>query len=400
MSHTSFPGPLRGENVIAGAHVSSGQTINFNFGAHAPRRSIRPFSTVPFSPNPKFVERTDVLLWLRDQTAQLGNWAAANHRSRSITRTKSDMRHQIPGFSRCMRAPGPVLRRHTETSTDTLQLSGRDDPKRNVLRLVHAWLCDEENGPWMMVLDNADSVEVFFPRQGAHDSRDQPLAPFLPKSGCGSIVITSRNTDAAERLVSLDAIYEVPIMEKGQALQLLRNRLVEECAEDDVAAASIKRRIPCMLVSAYLDEIRRSDKKKASSSLTQVSYTSEKSEAAVVEEIIDLEAAVPEKRQSKYIRSLRHRILIMYRRLFTLVGIFNIAAALAVILSGIQRKWLGTVTAINLALAVLIRQDFVINALYTITCSVPKSWPLAIRSRCAKIYHLGGIHSGAAISSG
>ncbi|RBA21904.1 hypothetical protein FPRO05_00251 [Fusarium proliferatum] len=31
---------------------------------------------------------------------------------------------------------------------------------------------------------------------------------------------------------------------------------------------------------------------------------------------------------------------------------------------------------------------------------VPKTWPLAIRTRCAKIYHLGGVHSGAAVSAG
>ncbi|KAH6883978.1 hypothetical protein B0T10DRAFT_609132 [Thelonectria olida] len=415
MSHTSFPGPLRGENVIASTHASGGETISFNFGAHDSPRSFRPFSTVPFPPDPKVVERTDIFLWPRHQAAQRssGSAASGNHRSRSITCTKSDGRHQIPGLSGCMQAPGPVSRRHTETSADKLQLPGRDDPKRNVLQLVHAWQCDEENGPWMMVLDNADSVEVFFPGRGTHDSRDQPLAPFLPKSGRGSI-IPSRNTNAAERLAGLDVIYKVPMMEKSQALQLLRNRLVEECAEDNVvmtelvddlnrvplaiaqAAAYIKRRRPHMSVSAYLNEFRRSDKKKASSSLTQVSYTSEKSEATS----IDLEAALPEKRQSKRMRGLWHRILIVYRRLFTLVGIFNIAAALAVILSGIQSEWLGTVTAFNLALAVLIRQDFVINALYTITCSVPKSWPFAIRSRCAKIYHLGGIHSGAAISAG
>ncbi|KAH6894681.1 hypothetical protein B0T10DRAFT_258534 [Thelonectria olida] len=141
----------------------------------------------------------------------------------------------------------------------------------------------------------------------------------------------------------------------------------------------------------------------STSSLTQVSDTSyifEKLGATVVEEAVDLEAGLPDKRQSRRVRGLRHRILIVYRRLFTLVGLFNIAAALAVVLTGIQRQWLGTVTAINLALAVVIRQDFVINALYTITCSVPKSWPLAIRSRCAKIYHLGGVHSAAAASAG
>ncbi|KAI5465052.1 hypothetical protein BGZ63DRAFT_412462 [Mariannaea sp. PMI_226] len=149
--------------------------------------------------------------------------------------------------------------------------------------------------------------------------------------------------------------------------------------------------------------INHSRSDSSTSSLTQVSdasYASERSEATLVEDSLDLEAALPEKRQAKRIRGLRHRLLIVYRRLFTLVGIFNIAAALAVILSGIQRQWLADVTAINLALAVLIRQDFVINALYTIICSVPKSWPLGIRSRCAKIYHLGGIHSGAAISAG
>ncbi|KAH7116273.1 hypothetical protein EDB81DRAFT_916493 [Dactylonectria macrodidyma] len=166
------------------------------------------------------------------------------------------------------------------------------------------------------------------------------------------------------------------------------------------AATYIKRRRPHMSVSAYQEVFQRSDKKNASSSLIQASSASKTPKVMIVEESIDLEASLPEKRQGKRMRGLRHRILIVYRRLCTLVSIFNISAALAVILSGIQREWLGTVTATNLALTVLIRQDFVINALYTITCSVPKSWPLAIRSRSAKIYHLGGIHSGAAISAG
>ncbi|KAH7116613.1 hypothetical protein B0J13DRAFT_204473 [Dactylonectria estremocensis] len=268
MSHTSFQGPLSGEYVIAGAHASGGGTINFNFGDHAPQQSIRPFSTIPFPPDPKFVERTDILLWLRDHTVQPGSRAAlvglGGIGSRFITRTKSDRHHRIPGFSGCMRAPAPVSKRRTETSP--INCSFRD-------------LCDEENGPWMMVLDNADSVDVFF--TGAHGSHDQPLASFLPKTGRGSIIITSRNTDAAERLAGLDAIYNVPIMEKSQALQLLQNRL-GECAEDDAiitdldddlnymplaitqAATYIKRRRPRMSVSAYVDEFRRSHKKKAS----------------------------------------------------------------------------------------------------------------------------------------
>ena len=76
MSHTSFQGPLSGQYVFAGAHASDGGTINYNLGGHTPPRSIRPFSTVPFPPDPKFVERTDIVLWLRDQTAQPGSRAA------------------------------------------------------------------------------------------------------------------------------------------------------------------------------------------------------------------------------------------------------------------------------------------------------------------------------------
>ena len=114
---------------------------------------------------------------------------------------------------------------------------------------------------------------------------------------------------------------------------------------------------------------------------------------------IDLEAAVPDKLQGKRTRGLRYRILIVYRRLFSFMGIVNIAAAIAIILNGFPREWLGTLTAINLLITVLIRQEFVINALYTITCSVPKSWPIFIRKRCARIFHLGGVHSGAGVSA-
>ncbi|EXM14213.1 hypothetical protein FOTG_17371 [Fusarium oxysporum f. sp. vasinfectum 25433] len=54
----------------------------------------------------------------RNRAAALRSSASAasgNHRSRFTTCTKFERRHQIPGFSGCMRALGPVLRRHTET---------------------------------------------------------------------------------------------------------------------------------------------------------------------------------------------------------------------------------------------------------------------------------------------
>ncbi|KAL2830519.1 hypothetical protein BDW59DRAFT_170092 [Aspergillus cavernicola] len=107
---------------------------------------------------------------------------------------------------------------------------------------------------------------------------------------------------------------------------------------------------------------------------------------------------LPEKKQGKPWRGLRFRIFIVYRRLLSLVWLANIAMLVCFLaIPSIDRHHISTVAFVNLTVAVLVRQDVVINILYTVCCSVPKSWPLAIRRRCAKIYHLGGVHSGAAV---
>lgn len=142
----------------------------------------------------------------------------------------------------------------------------------------------------------------------------------------------------------------------------------------------------------------------SSSSFTHAKTSSDLSSASSFtvfdeKDNIDLEAGLPDKMHGKKRRGLRHRVLIVYRQLFSIVGLLNILAALVIIFTGLHREWLGTLTAMNLLLAVLIRQEFVINACYTITCSVPKSFPLWIRARCARIFHLGGVHSAAGVSA-
>jgi hypothetical protein len=114
-----------------------------------------------------------------------------------------------------------------------LQLPGRDDPKANVLRLVHDWLRDEANGQWVMVVDNVDYVETFFPsrkrqRQGdeADASAQIPLTTCLPQSRNGAILVTLRSEDAAIRLAGgYNKVKEVLAMDEGEGLQLLPNKL-------------------------------------------------------------------------------------------------------------------------------------------------------------------------------
>ncbi|GAB3920905.1 hypothetical protein GCM10029976_007140 [Kribbella albertanoniae] len=51
----------------------------------------------------------------------------------------------------------------------------------------------------------------------------------------------------------------------------------------------------------------------------------------------------------------------------------------------------------NFALAVLIRQQYVINLLFWLATRVPTHWPLRIRWTMGKVYHFGGLHVGASI---
>jgi hypothetical protein len=124
---------------------------------------------------------------------------------------------------------------------DRLELPGRNDRNVDVLRLVSNWLGDVVNGRWTMVLDNADDIEVFYPkRTGTGDepsgTETAPLAVYLPQSRNGSMLITSRNKDAAARLTEgYKNIKEVHAMDESQALQLLRNKLRDASNEDGAA---------------------------------------------------------------------------------------------------------------------------------------------------------------------
>jgi tetratricopeptide (TPR) repeat protein len=161
-------------------------------------------------------------------------------------------------------------------------MDGWDNPKSDVLRLVRSWLCDESNGQWVMIIDNADDSSVFFPLPVATQvAVVEPLSDFLPQSPNGSIVFTSRSGDLARRLTGRgDCLVEVKPMDKDDALALLQKKLGYGVDKDDAielihlldsmplaitqAAAYIEQRAPRMTISRYLDKVRQSDQGQSS----------------------------------------------------------------------------------------------------------------------------------------
>ncbi|KXJ84799.1 P-loop containing nucleoside triphosphate hydrolase protein, partial [Microdochium bolleyi] len=287
---TTF-GRIEGRTVLAGTHVSGGI---LNVTVHEPEstpRRAEPFSTIPFLPDPDFVKRHDVTAWLDTTLAQPGSRAAlvglgGIGKSQVAIEYAHRIRQQSPSTY--------VLWVHADTQArfeegyrgiaERLQLPQRHDPQADVLQLVYNWLFNTGNGQWLMILDNADNVEVFFPslrnRPGTIVSKQRPLASLLPQSTNGRVLITSRNRDAAERLSGGWGVFFMQRMDENQATQLLLKKLRDRYEEEAAAAlaqaleyiplaitqaaAYIARRWPRISCSTYLEQFRRSEKKKES----------------------------------------------------------------------------------------------------------------------------------------
>ncbi|KAF9772959.1 hypothetical protein IL306_009286 [Fusarium sp. DS 682] len=153
---------------------------------------------------------------------------------------------------------------------NTAEIPGREDTKADILKIVYDWLCDNRNGQWLIILDNADDDDCFF-------DYTRPLEGFLAQSSNGSILITSRNRTAAMNLVGPHGhILEVEPMNEEEAIFLLNTR-VQFSESNKVhaktlvqalegiplaithAAAYINVMAPMVTILDYLDLFRKSE---------------------------------------------------------------------------------------------------------------------------------------------
>ncbi|TVY75757.1 Adenylate-forming reductase [Lachnellula suecica] len=106
-----------------------------------------------------------------------------------------------------------------------------------------------------------------------------------------------------------------------------------------------------------------------------------------------------------FLRFARYTVFGVYRRIFLAVFIINIWQGHRIITMKRRSKYspllvdISTAFGLNLFVAVLIRQDYIINLLFRLCWFVPFAAPLRLRKSFAKMYEYGGLHSGAAICS-
>lgn len=107
-----------------------------------------------------------------------------------------------------------------------LDLSGRDDPKVNILQLVSRWLSNDIREPWLLVFDNADDRELFWQNPlPSGDARTPPLLHYLPRAPNSSTLITTRDKRVAVDLSSEDDLIEILPMTESEAKELLSKTL-------------------------------------------------------------------------------------------------------------------------------------------------------------------------------
>lgn len=107
---------------------------------------------------------------------------------------------------------------------DFARIPGRNDPGSNILELIENWLWHAKGDEkWLLVLDNADSDDVFqiVPKKANSQSRNdladssrKPLIEYVPRTPHGAVIITSRVREFALGMVNDRTLIEVKPMER------------------------------------------------------------------------------------------------------------------------------------------------------------------------------------------
>jgi len=114
------------------------------------------------------------------------------------------------------------------------KIPGRKDPKTDVLPLVKAWLEREDQGPWLMIIDNADDTEMFFGSgTTATNGRNSQKVPafegnldnFIPICSHGAVLVTTRNKQTGIKLTRGRSLINVGPMNQEESDQLIGKRL-------------------------------------------------------------------------------------------------------------------------------------------------------------------------------
>ena len=123
-----------------------------------------------------------------------------------------------------------------------LSIPGCGDPNVNIFQLVSDWLSDDAHGPWLLVLDNADDMEIFSNNanpSSVGSEETSPLVKYLPRSSNGLMLITTRDKRVGERLADREKAIMVSLMAGPESEALLWSKVADEDSWDKTKTSEL-----------------------------------------------------------------------------------------------------------------------------------------------------------------
>jgi hypothetical protein len=107
---------------------------------------------------------------------------------------------------------------------------------------VKAHLSSEKAGPWLLIIDNADDMNIW----ATSDGSSPALKTYIPQSKYGFVLFTTRNRQLATKLVGPEVI-NIPQMDDKMATDLLRASLIDkDLVNDHQTTTQLLRQLSCL----------------------------------------------------------------------------------------------------------------------------------------------------------
>ncbi|KAL6832120.1 hypothetical protein V8C40DRAFT_163757 [Trichoderma camerunense] len=201
--------------------------------------------SLPYTSNPDFVGRSEILKLLKDQLGHTQQTSSTSQARASLYGLGGTGKTQIAlEYAFQLQKTHPTIsvfwihasnaarfRQAFLSIAQDYDIPDYAEPKVDMLLLVKNWLEEKDHGEWLMIIDNADDMQLFFGQPAAtattpsKEKDEKNLARYLPECSHGAILITTRNKQVGVRMTKGQQPIEVLRMNEEESAQLLRAKL-------------------------------------------------------------------------------------------------------------------------------------------------------------------------------
>ncbi|KAL8834966.1 MAG: hypothetical protein Q9176_007194 [Flavoplaca citrina] len=110
---------------------------------------------------------------------------------------------------------------------DEVGIQGCNDPEVDILQKVKDWFEGEASGKRLLIYDNVDDIDLMYGQQHGR------LAAYIPRSNCGSIIMTTRNRQIGINFATAMNTISLSDLTEADSINLMTTKLGESNPEDE-----------------------------------------------------------------------------------------------------------------------------------------------------------------------